>query len=147
MSEALRGSAGKLKGEGFVIDVHFIAEAGRFWIAFPGMPFHSEGLTEAAAIDDAVDALRTYADYWSDHLYKFPDHAKNFWLVEWTDVSSDDDIRRALRDARSTSKPGPQDIFDRIQGNPDVIVGDPEELVHLEWNAEAVDPDEATEGP
>lgn len=26
-------------------------------------------------------------------------------------------------------------IFDRIEGHPDLIVGDPEELVHIDWSS------------
>lgn len=31
---------------------------------------------------------------------------------------------------------GPPNKLERIRGNPDAIVGDPEELIHIDWTAD-----------
>lgn len=63
------------------------------------------------------------------HIYRLLDH-----VIETGEPL---DITRKGHHLRLVANdPGPRDIFDRITGNPDVIVGDPEDLVHMDWSSE-----------
>lgn len=74
-------------------DAQVVAEGGGWAVIFPGLPLHGDGETFDAAVDDALDALREYADAWNDHLHRAPNHADNRPVVELVELSSDDELR------------------------------------------------------
>jgi len=73
------------------------AENGGWTIAIPGLPIAADGDTLDEALDEAVDALRDYADAWSARLRLVPNHADNWGLVLIIEYSTDDRLKAWLR--------------------------------------------------
>ena len=74
-------------------DAQIVAEGGGWAVIFPGLPVHGDGDTFDAAVDDALEALREYAQAWNDHLHSAANHADNRAVVEVIELSSDDELR------------------------------------------------------
>ncbi|GAA4401924.1 prevent-host-death protein [Tsukamurella soli] len=74
-----------------------VAEADGWSIFIPGTPIAADGSTLDEAIDEMIDALRDYADEWSDSLRIAPNHADNWALVQIVSIASDDQLRSWLR--------------------------------------------------
>ncbi|GAB2737129.1 hypothetical protein [Nocardioides pakistanensis] len=70
-----------------------VAEGGGWVVVLPGLPVHGDGETFDEAIEDAVDALREYAQDWNDRLRLAPNHAQNHAVVELIELSDDDELR------------------------------------------------------
>ena len=70
-----------------------VAEGGGWAIMLPGLPIHGDGETFDDALDDAVDALREYAEDWNARLRLAPNHAQNHVVVELVELSDDAQLR------------------------------------------------------
>lgn len=70
-----------------------IAEGGGWVVVLPGLPVHGDGETFDAALDDAVVALREYAEDWNDRLRRAPNHAQHRAVVELVELSTDEQLR------------------------------------------------------
>jgi hypothetical protein len=69
----------------------------------PGLPIAGTGKTLSDALSDTVDALREYAEDWSDHLRHAPNHAGNWDLVQLIALSDDEQLTRWLVDDTGTN--------------------------------------------
>lgn len=79
--------------QGSSADVQLVHEEGE-WAAFiPGTPISGMGRSTREAVDDLVDALREYAEDWTDHLRNAPNHANAWGLVQLVELSTDDELR------------------------------------------------------
>ena len=68
------------------------------WSIFiPGLPIAADGSTLDEALDEAVLALRDYAEAWSERLRLAPNHADNWGLVQIIEFSSDERLKAWLR--------------------------------------------------
>jgi len=74
-------------------DAQVLAEGGGWAVIFPGLPVHGDGETLEAAMNDALEALREYAEAWNDHLHAAANHKDNRDVVELVELSSDDELR------------------------------------------------------
>jgi len=70
-----------------------VAEADGWSVLLPGLPIAADGATLDEALDETVDALREYAQDWSDRLLHATNHARNWDLVQIIDLSTDDELR------------------------------------------------------
>ncbi|MGW6280388.1 hypothetical protein [Kribbella sp. NPDC055071] len=70
-----------------------VAENDGWSIFIPGLPVAADGATLDQAAVEMVDALRDYAEEWSDHLRLAPNHAENWGLVQIVALASDDQLR------------------------------------------------------
>lgn len=70
-----------------------VAEGGGWAVLLPGLPLHGDGETFEEAVDDAVVALREYADDWNERLRQYPNHVVNRPVVELVELSDDDQLR------------------------------------------------------
>ena len=73
-----------------------IAEAGGYSIFLPGIPVAGDGSTFDEAVDDMIDALREYADAWTERLSKAANHFANWGLVQLIELSDDSELRTWL---------------------------------------------------
>ena len=73
-----------------------VAEGGGWAVILPGLPVHGDGETFDEAINDALVALREYAEDWNTRLRMAPNHAQNHALVELVELSDDDQLRAWL---------------------------------------------------
>ncbi|HEU4913135.1 MAG TPA: prevent-host-death protein [Actinomycetes bacterium] len=88
-----------------------VAEGGGWAVILPGLPVHGDGETFDDAIDDALAALREYAEDWNTRLRLAPNHAQNHVLVELVELSDDDQLRDWLvggGSVEATAEPGAQ---------------------------------------
>jgi predicted RNase H-like HicB family nuclease len=76
--------------------IQFVAEAGGWSIFIPGLPIAADGATRDKAITEMVDALREYAQDWSDHLSAAPNHRDKAELVQLINMSDDQQLRHWL---------------------------------------------------
>ena len=72
-------------------------EAGSWWIFLPGTSISADGATFDEAIDDAVAALREYAEDWTDHLSAAVNHRDHWGLVQLVALSTDEQLAQWLR--------------------------------------------------
>lgn len=70
-----------------------LAEGGGWAVILPGLPVHGEGETFDSALDDALSALREYAEDWNERLRLAPNHAQHRAVVELVELSSDEQLR------------------------------------------------------
>lgn len=70
-----------------------VAEGGGWAVILPGLPVHGDGETFDSALDDAIVALREYAEDWNDHLRAAPNHAQHRPVVELVELSTDEQLR------------------------------------------------------
>lgn len=70
-----------------------VAEGGGWVVLFPEAPVHGDGETFADAIDDAVEALREYAEDWNDRLRFASNHVDYRSLVELVELSTDEQLK------------------------------------------------------
>lgn len=73
-----------------------VAEGGGWAIVLPGLPVHGDGSSFDEAIDDAIEALREYAEDWNDRLHAVPNHARHRVVVELVELSTDEQLREWL---------------------------------------------------
>lgn len=74
-----------------------VAENDGWSIFLPGLPIAADGSTLDEALDEAVLALRDYAEAWAERLRLAPNHADNWGLVQIIEFSSDERLRSWLR--------------------------------------------------
>jgi hypothetical protein len=74
-----------------------VSEGDGWSIFIPGLPIAADGGTLDEALDEAVLALRDYAEAWSARLRLAPNHTDNWALVQIIEFSSDDELRAWLR--------------------------------------------------
>lgn len=72
------------------------AEGGGWAVILPGLPLHGDGETFDDAIDDAIEALREYAEDWNDRLRLAPNHHQNRPVVELVELSTNAELRQWL---------------------------------------------------
>lgn len=67
------------------------------WSLFlPGAPVAADGATIEEAVEEMVDALRDYAEAWTERLRLAPNHEDNWGLVQVVTLASDDQLRNWL---------------------------------------------------
>lgn len=71
-------------------------EAGGWSIVLPGLPIAADGASVEEALSEMLQALREYADDWTDRLLLAPNHRLNWDLVQLTELSDDDQLRTWL---------------------------------------------------
>jgi Antitoxin of toxin-antitoxin, RelE / RelB, TA system len=71
-------------------------EAGGWSIVLPGLPIAADGATVDQALDEMVEAMREYADDWTERLLTAPNHARNWDLVQFIELSDDEQLRSWL---------------------------------------------------
>lgn len=62
-------------------------------ISLPGVPVVAHGATLEEALDEMVDALRDYAQAWTERLRLAPNHEDNWGLVQIVTLASDEQLR------------------------------------------------------
>jgi len=72
-----------------------VAEAGGWSVLLPGLPIAGDGPTVEAAVTDAIDALREYAQDWitDQDLRRAVNHRDNDTVVAMAALSTDDQLR------------------------------------------------------
>lgn len=65
-------------------------------IVLPGVPVAADGATVQEAVDELIDALRDYAEAWSQRLRLAPNHEDNWGLVQIVTLASDEQLRNWL---------------------------------------------------
>lgn len=70
-----------------------VAEDVGWSVILPGVPVAADGVTLAAAVEDAVSALKEYAADWIDRLREAPNHAANWPLVHFAHFCSEQELR------------------------------------------------------
>lgn len=70
-----------------------VAEGGGWAVILPGLPVHGDGESFDDALDDAVAALREYAEDWNARLRTAPNHRQHHAVVELVELSTDDQLR------------------------------------------------------
>ncbi len=71
-------------------------DVGGYSILLPGLPIHGDGDTLDEAIDETIDALRDYAEAWSERLRLAPNHERNDMLVQFVVAASDGELKNWL---------------------------------------------------
>jgi hypothetical protein len=74
-----------------------VAEDDGWSVFIPGLPIAADGQSLDEALDEAVLALRDYADAWSERLRLASNHADNWALVQIVEFSSDEQLKAWLR--------------------------------------------------
>lgn len=67
-----------------------VAEEGGWSIFLPGLPIAADGTDLEQAVDEMVDALRDYAEAWSERLRLAPNHRGNWALVQFVALADDE---------------------------------------------------------
>lgn len=70
-----------------------VAEGGGWAVILPGLPLHGDGESFDDAVDDAVEALRDYAEDWNERLHLVPNHRQHRPVVELVELSTDEQLR------------------------------------------------------
>lgn len=73
-----------------------VAEAGGWSVFLPGLPIAADGDTYEEALDEAVLAMRDYAEAWAERLRLAPNHAENWGLVQLIESASDERLKSWL---------------------------------------------------
>jgi hypothetical protein len=78
-------------------NAELVAENDGWSIFIPGLPIAADGASLDEALDEAVLALRDYAEAWSERLRLAPNHEGNWGLVQIIEFSADDQLKAWLR--------------------------------------------------
>jgi predicted RNase H-like HicB family nuclease len=94
-----------------------LAEGGGWAVIIPGLPVHGDGESFDSALDDAIQALREYAEDWNERLRLAPNHARHRAVVELVELSPDAQVRDWLLGGAITASAnaGVQDGPGRLQ--------------------------------
>jgi antitoxin (DNA-binding transcriptional repressor) of toxin-antitoxin stability system len=65
-------------------------------VVLPGLPVAADGATIEEAVDEMIDALRDYAEAWTERLRLAPNHEDNWGLVQIVTLASDEQLRNWL---------------------------------------------------
>lgn len=74
-----------------------VAEDDGWSIVLPGLPVAADGRTVEEALDEVVEALRDYAEAWSERLRLAPNHQDNWAVVQIVEHASDESLKAWLR--------------------------------------------------
>ncbi|MBE4719550.1 prevent-host-death protein [Pseudarthrobacter sp. AB1] len=77
-------------------NAQLVPEAGGWSVFLPGLPIAADGATYDEALDEAVLALRDYADAWTERLRLAPNHANNWGLVQLVEAATDERLKAWL---------------------------------------------------
>ena len=77
-------------------DAQLVPEAGGWSIFLPGLPISADGATYDEALDEAILALRDYADAWTARLRLAPNHSNNWGLVQLIEAATNDRLKAWL---------------------------------------------------
>jgi len=67
---------------------------GRWLVRLPARdPVAADGATVEEAVEEMIDALRDYAEAWTERLRLAPNHADNWGLVQIIMLASDGQLR------------------------------------------------------
>lgn len=80
-------------------NAQLVPEADGWSVFLPGLPIAADGATYDEALDEAVLALRDYAEAWTERLRLAPNHANNWGLVQLVEAASDDRLKAWLAGA------------------------------------------------
>lgn len=78
-------------------NAQMVPEADGWSIMLPNLPIAADGATLEEALDEMVDALRDYAEAWTNDLRLAPNHVDNWGLVQIIVLSSDEGLKGWLR--------------------------------------------------
>jgi len=94
-----------------------LAEGGGWAVIIPGLPVRGDGESFDSALDDAIQALREYAEDWNERLRLAPNHARHRAVVELVELSPDAQVRDWLLGGAITvsANAGVQDGPGRLQ--------------------------------
>lgn len=70
-----------------------VAEGGGWAVLVPGLPVHGDGATFDNAVEDAILALREYAEDWNLRLHESPNHRQHHAVVALVELSNDAQLR------------------------------------------------------
>ncbi len=70
-----------------------VAENDGWSVFIPGLPVAADGATLDEAIEEMIEALRDYAEAWTERLRLAPNHADNWGWVQIVALASDDQLR------------------------------------------------------
>lgn len=73
--------------------VQAVADGDGWSIFLPGVPVSADGATVEEAVEEMVDALRDYADAWTERLRLAPNHEHNWGIVQIVTLASDEQLR------------------------------------------------------
>lgn len=73
--------------------VQAVAEGDGWSLFLPGVPVAADGATLEEAVEEMVDALRDYAEAWTERLRLAPNHQDNWGLVQIVTLASDEQLR------------------------------------------------------
>lgn len=76
--------------------VQAVADGDGWSLFLPGVPVAADGATIEEAVEEMVDALRDYAEAWTERLRLAPNHEDNWGLVQIVTLASDDQLRSWL---------------------------------------------------
>ena len=74
-----------------------VAEAGGWSMMLPGVPVAADGTGFDDAIDEFVLALREYSEDWVERLYRVPNHARHWALIQFIALSTDEQLAAWIR--------------------------------------------------
>ena len=73
-----------------------VADGDGWSLFLPGVPVAADGTTIEEAVEEMVDALRDYAEAWTERLRLAPNHQDNWGLVQIVTLASDNQLRTWL---------------------------------------------------
>jgi len=88
-AERLRLALAALRPSG----AELVAEAGGWSMFIPGLPVAADAATVDEVLGEMVEALRDYAQDWTDRLLHAPNHAQNWGLVQLIALSDDQQLK------------------------------------------------------
>ena len=88
-AERLRQALATLQPSG----AELVAEAGGWSLFIPGLPVAVDAATMDEVLDEMVQALREYADDWTDRLLYAPNQSQNWGLIQLIALSDDEQLK------------------------------------------------------
>lgn len=85
-----------------------VPEGGGWAVMFPGLPVHGDGDSFDEALQDAIVALREYAEDWNARLRAAPNHRLHHAVVELIELSTDAQLRDWLVGSSSEAQAAPR---------------------------------------
>lgn len=76
--------------------VQAVADGDGWSLFLPGVPVAADGATIEEAAEEMIDALRDYAEAWTQRLRLAPNHENNWGLVQIVTLATDQQLRNWL---------------------------------------------------
>ncbi len=73
--------------------VQAVADGDGWSIFLPGVPVAADGATIEEAVEEMIDALRDYAEAWTERLRLAPNHEDNWGLVQIVTLATHEQLR------------------------------------------------------